>query len=253
MPDIKPSTSGEITPPPPYGADYYLDASGQPQGTFNFIPERDVHRAQAIADAAGVPAGGRILDFGCGLGTMTVAFNSLGYQAVGVDPSPDAIKNALPQARGLVRQLDHTGLSNFPNDSVDLVLAKDVFEHIDERRLHDLADELICIGGKVLAIIPVVDEDRRFIFDLYERDKTHITRLTRNEWLGFFPHSDVTDCKELTPKVRRADKVVGTLCLLLEETDMQWRQVLMDARNELHSPRQRLLKRAANLLLSAKG
>jgi len=212
-----------------YGADYYLDADGQPQKTFAFN-DLTLLRAQAIAKAMNVPSGGRILDYGCGLGALTAAFSNLGYDAVGIDPSPHAVEHAVPQAQRLVRHVGRQALFDFDEGIFDLVVAKDVFEHIDERRLHDVADRLLCIGGQVLAIIPVVNEDRKFVFSLYDDDPTHITRLTRNEWLGFFPYTVAEDYHELTPMVRRADKVAGTLCLRLAEPDVDGQSFLDWAR-----------------------
>jgi len=208
----------------PYNAGYYLQQDGQPRNVFGFDLARDTARAQAIVEAAEVPPGGRILDFGCGLGGMTAAFYALGFEVVGVDPSPHAVENALPEARGLVHHLGRTGLSEFPDGSFDLVFLKDVFEHIDEVELHDLVDELMCIGRKVLSIIPVTDSDRKFIFEPYEDDPTHINRLTKEYWLGFFPYTIARDLPELTAMIRRPDKVEGTLSLLLAEPDpAMWR------------------------------
>jgi SAM-dependent methyltransferase len=227
-------TSVETAPASSYSAAYYLGPDGQPRSTFSFDPARDLARAQAIADTGDVPHGGRILDYGCGLGTMTAAFGELGYDVTGVDPSSDAIENALPEARGLVRCLGDTGLAGFPDGEFDLVVAKDVFEHIEEDKLHDLTDEMLRIGQRILAIIPVVDKDRKFIFEPYDHDPTHITRLTRNEWLGFFVYTLAQDREELTPQIRRPDKVDGTLSLLLEETDPRLQRIFSRSRPQPH-------------------
>jgi len=203
----------------PYAANYYLDTDGYPHNTFAFDDVLTMSRAQAIASAAGVPDGGRVLDYGCGLGALTAAFSRLGYDAVGVDSSPHAIEHALPEARDLVLPLNQQVLSGFEAKTFDLVVAKDVFEHIPQHQLHDVADHLLWLGNQIMAIIPLVGEDRKFIFPLYEDDPTHVTRLTRDEWLGFFPYTFVEDRQDLTPKVRRADKVASTLCMQLAEPD----------------------------------
>ncbi len=202
-----------------YNTTYYLEHDGRPRAAFGYDPTRDAARAQAIVEATGVPTGGRILDFGCGLGGMTAAFNQLGIETVGVDTSLDAIENALPAARGHVRHLGRTGLSEFADGSFDLVFLKDVFEHVDEEVLPDLVDELMCIGRKVLSIIPVTDAHGKFVFEPYEDDPTHINRLTKDYWLGFFPYTIARDLPELTAMIRRPDKVEGTLSLLLAEPD----------------------------------
>jgi len=101
MSEQAPISRNTNTPVDAYRAAYYLDTNGRPQNTFAFNDTLTMSRARAIADTANVPAHGRILDYGCGLGALTVAFSRLGYEAVGVDPSSHAIEHALPEARGL--------------------------------------------------------------------------------------------------------------------------------------------------------
>lgn len=206
----------------PYDTAYYMHQDGTPRNAFGFNTDRDIARAQAVVDAIKLPPDSRILDYGCGLGGMTAAFNMIGYDALGVDPSPDAARHALPETRihgrEAIQCLGKKGLDEFANDSFDLVFLKDVFEHIDENELPYIVDDLMCIGKQVLSIIPVTDDKGKFIFERYEDDPTHINRLTRNYWLGFFPYTTVRDLAELTPQVRRADKIEGTLSLFLSES-----------------------------------
>jgi len=232
--------------PEAYGTTYYLGTNGQPHSYFSYDPVRDSARAQAMVSAVGLRPGGRILDFGCGVGAMTAACNSLGHPTIGVDFSPDAIENALPEARDYVHQIGTGGglsLSDFPNDMVDLVIAKDVFEHVPEDDLQRLGEELLCIGRQVLAVIPTTDEAGSFVCGLYNQDKTHVTRLTRGAWLGFFPCATVLDLADLTPRVRPSRQVSGTLSVLLRETDTQWRQQIMNERIRSRTPVWRQLLR----------
>jgi SAM-dependent methyltransferase len=205
-----------------YNEAYYLEPGyASPQNTFNFKAEQTIPRAQAIAAAGDILPGGRILDYGCGLGAMTIAFNRLGYDAMGLDPSECALTHALPEAREHIHPLGAASLSNLPNDTFDLAVAKDVFEHIPKAKIAALSHELMRVAQKLLLIIPIVGEDRKFIFDLYEQDPTHVTRLTREEWVNLFSrlHQSVLECPDLVSKVRRRDKVMGTVCILLTQLD----------------------------------
>jgi cyclopropane fatty-acyl-phospholipid synthase-like methyltransferase len=204
-----------------YDEAYYLDAAGAPQKTFDFNPGQTLPRVEAIAEAAAIAPGNNVLDYGCGLGAMTVAFNQLGFNATGVEASQAAFEHAVPQARGSVQLLQDNGLESFNDNSFDLALAKDVFEHVPEADIPRLSNELMRVAEKLLLVIPTVNDQRKFIFDLYEQDPTHITRLTSEEWLAFFEsfHPHVEECSDLTPKIRRPDKVMGTTCILLSQLE----------------------------------
>jgi hypothetical protein len=150
---------------------------------------------------------------------MTAAFNTLGYDALGVDPSPCAIANALPEAGPHVSLLDSPNLDEYATGSFDLALAKDVFEHVPREEVPKLSDELLRVARQLLLVIPIAGEDGKFIFDLYERDPTHVTRLTSKMWMQVLALSsaEVQTCPDLTPKIRRSDKVAGTLSILLSK------------------------------------
>ena len=231
------NTSAEVAPANAYGEDYFLAWPGKLFKFFDYKAERDIARAHAIAEAVGLQPGDRVLDFGCGPGAMTAAFNAAGYPTIGVDSSPHAIDNAIPEARDYLRYLgDGLSLSDLPNDMVRLVVAKEVFEHLSEGEIHEIVDELTCIGRQVVALIPTTDENGSFIFDQYNRDKTHITRLTRELWLGRFSYETARDIEAITDLIRREDKIPGTLCLLLEETNLGLRGMRMRERVRAHTP-----------------
>jgi len=242
--------TAETAPPLDYGPEYYAKPNGELQPYFQYDPDRDQSRAQAIADAVGLPHRAKVLDFGCGTGVMTAAFNAIGHPTIGVDFSLDAIKRAeetLPQVRGRVHHIGPGGvpLSEFPNDLVSLVLAKDIFEHMPEDlKLPETVEQLLCIGRQVLAVIPTTDEEGNFICGVFEQDKTHVTRLSKKVWLGFFACTTARELSGLTPQIRPSRRQAdGTLSLLLEE-DPEGRAVLMKERLRVQSlKRRRLLGR----------
>jgi SAM-dependent methyltransferase len=200
----------------PYNAAYYLGADGQPQNTFNFDAARTLSRAQAVLLSGGVATGELVIDYGCGLGAMTLAFNRLGCPAVGVEQSPWAVANALPEARRYVQALGDTGMTGFRDGSFGLAFSKDVLEHVPEDQIPGLCEELLRVADQAIFVIPTVGKDRRFIFGTYENDPTHVTRLTAPEWLGFLgSFASVEELPELTRRIRRPDKIEGTVSVLV--------------------------------------
>lgn len=238
--DLTPGIYGSA--PPDYGPNYFNAWPGQLKKFFTYKPDRDIPRAQAIADAIGLTPGDQILDFGCGLGAMTAAFTAAGYPTVGVDTSSYAVCNAIPEAQGRVKYLgDNLSLSDLPNDMVRLVIAKEVFEHLPEDTIHEILDELICIGRQVAAIIPTTDQKGSFLFDQYNKDPTHITRLTQELWLGRFAYRTARNIKDISDLISQEDKTPGTMCLLLEESNREFREVRMRERIRAHTPMWRQL------------
>lgn len=211
------STGPNIVNQAYYNESYYLNPDGTPQTTFSFNPNQTPSRAQAMAEAADITPGAAVLDFACAQGGMTAAFNNLGFRIKGLDPSEWAIANAVPEARPYVEVLNSNTLSNLENSSFDLAVAKDVLEHVPIAEIPDLSRELLRVARKLLIIIPTVDETGEFIFKPYEQDPTHITRFTHQEWLDLFArlHTSVEECSALTSMIRRPDKVMGTVCILL--------------------------------------
>jgi len=84
-----------------------------------------------------VPRGGWILDLGCGEGRNTIYMSRIGFQGVGLDLSPKAIKvlaNNLfeEEARGVCMVGDARALP-FAVGAFDGILAHHLFDHLDAK------------------------------------------------------------------------------------------------------------------------
>jgi 2-polyprenyl-3-methyl-5-hydroxy-6-metoxy-1,4-benzoquinol methylase len=138
---------------------------------------------------------GRVLDLGCGDGTIGARLRALGWEVTGVD---------LDEAPGVAERLDRfvkadleeglpaPELLGSTEAGFDVVLAADVLEHVREpERLLRQLHEVLGPGGTILASIPNVahwyvrarvlvgrfDYDRRGILD-----RTHLRFFTRRSF-----------------------------------------------------------------------
>ena len=140
-----------------------------------YLPDvrRLVHAAGPAADATGV------VDVGCGRGEWLALLRSAGVPASGVDSNPAFVSDA--RARGLdVVQGDAVAhLRGLPPDSVDLVTAFHVIEHLDVEELLALlaaARHALRPGGCILVETPNPTNLRMAACDFYN-DPTHRSPL----------------------------------------------------------------------------
>jgi SAM-dependent methyltransferase len=76
-------------------------------------------------------SGKRALDFGCGTGRSTRFLKNLGFDAIGVDISPDMVKLALAaDPQGQYRVIPDDGLISVAGETFDLALAVFTFDNI---------------------------------------------------------------------------------------------------------------------------
>ena len=83
--------------------------------------------------SAVIPAGSRLLDVGCGNGSIAGIFAKLGYQVVGIDMAEKGIaiaRQACPAGRFEVLPADRNILRNLGEDPFDLVYSSEVIEHL---------------------------------------------------------------------------------------------------------------------------
>jgi demethylmenaquinone methyltransferase/2-methoxy-6-polyprenyl-1,4-benzoquinol methylase/phosphoethanolamine N-methyltransferase len=122
---------------------------------------------QRIIEAAGLRPGDRVLDVGCGTGTLAIAaaevVGSEG-RVEGIDPSPEMIERARAKAvaGGSPVKFHVAAIEALPfaDDSFDAVLSSLMFHHLTERLQREGLAELrrvLAPGGR-LTIIDIDDE-----------------------------------------------------------------------------------------------
>ncbi len=126
-------------------------------GLLTFGRESDLR--EKILDRAGILAGERILEVGCGTGTLSLAAKHRWAQAVnvfGIDASPPMIQRAEEKARAAGLEVGfHVGLIeklSFPEEHFDRVLASLVFHHLPGDLQRDALSECFRVlkpGGRI--------------------------------------------------------------------------------------------------------
>ena len=110
---------------------------------------RAERRAQLIARGAGLSAGMKALEIGCGTGNFTERFLTCGATILAVDLSPDLLERA--RARGLSKDRVTFLLSPFEDCAVqgpfDAVIGSSVLHHLDREKSFKRILELLKPGG----------------------------------------------------------------------------------------------------------
>lgn len=86
----------------------------------------------------------RILDLGCGSGTLLYFLRQMGYKNIsGIDSSPEQVEQARQLGFANVSHADaFTFLETVADDSYEAVAAFDIIEHLTKSELLHLADEI---------------------------------------------------------------------------------------------------------------
>jgi len=108
-----------------HGDNYVLDSGRSGHARLRVISEIHDERTRALLLGAGLEAGDRYVEFGCGLGYVTRWATSIGADALGIDLSADQIAEATELAEGKTEfrvgsVYDH----GLPPESVDVSYIK---------------------------------------------------------------------------------------------------------------------------------
>jgi SAM-dependent methyltransferase len=142
---------------------------------YRWMPTRSIPEALEIKNYFNPSS---VLDYGCAKGYLVHALRMLGVQACGEDISDYAIENCHPKVKDFISK---------PNNSsfTELVICKDILEHVHEEDLPELLTGLQKRGSQFFFVIPLGDEDR-FRIREYEVDVTHVTKKDEEWWFDLF-------------------------------------------------------------------
>lgn len=139
----------------------------------------------SLLDAAGLSdvRGLKILDVGCGVGTMSLYFAAQGAQVTGVDISPRAIEIAQAAAKdiGLRNVTFLNGEVEKGRGSYDVVLCSEIVEHVpDESGFLRLIHSNLRKGGTLILTTPSSENVlyRLGYYKSFDAEVGHLRRYT---------------------------------------------------------------------------
>lgn len=188
-----------------YNKEYFMSASGSNYGREGFAPytaefylERNRSMVKSLLEQ--LPHIKTAMVLGCARGYMVQALHENGVDAVGVDISEWAIENCSKGVEDSVYCGDVCDLSKWDDGVFDLVVAFDVFEHIEMPDLDLALDEAVRVANKqrgmILLDLPINPDDSHP--DMSDgTDASHVSVYTKTWWIlqflqrGFEPFGRV--------------------------------------------------------------
>jgi SAM-dependent methyltransferase len=151
---------------------------------YRWIPELTVPMAMTLIDYLNIQRSTTVLDFGCGKGFLVKALRLLYRNAWGIDLSTYAIENTDPSVKDYCFRCNELGQSfELADITYDLIIAKDVFEHIG---INDLLEVFANLKSTCLFAVIPLGEDAKYRAPSNNFDYTHVTCLPEKAWESIF-------------------------------------------------------------------
>jgi 2-polyprenyl-3-methyl-5-hydroxy-6-metoxy-1,4-benzoquinol methylase len=143
---------------------------------YRWMPERTIREASSIINNISFNT---VLDYGCAKGFMVYAMRLLGKEAYGVDVSEYAIEKCHPKVKDFLTVIES---AEQLKGGWDLIIAKDVLEHIPKNMISSVLTELRRRCKTIFIAVPLGD-GKRYRIREYEMDITHLIREPEEWWL----------------------------------------------------------------------
>lgn len=142
------------------------------EATHPWFEAKRVYLGKILKKFAG---SGRVLDVGCGTGAVLDFLKNKGYDAVGIDNSPEAIRFC--EDKNLSVKLSSGDKIPFEDGSFDVVLALDVLEHIsDDLAAVNEIKRVLKPGGFFICTVPA----HQFLWSKHDEFLQHVRRYGKN-------------------------------------------------------------------------
>jgi SAM-dependent methyltransferase len=194
---------------------YFEWGEGSSYYNYSWKPELITPVVNAILESCKIQKRSKILDFGCAKGFYVKVLSKLGHDSLGVDISEYAILNAPEDIKERLFLLKDFNLELIKPNYFDLIIAKDVLEHLPEFALLYVIQNLKRISKKILITVPVCNEKGTKYINLEdEKDTTHIIRYTREMWQYLL---NGIECSNLCALIKHG-KNKGTFCCYIDSS-----------------------------------
>lgn len=122
----------------------------------------------------------KALDVGCGPGSLVALLDEIGFkECYGIDISNDAISDAPMSVKKRLFVGDSTSM-NFKDKSFDLIICREVLEHLTVRQIVNSVNEMCRISSEYVYVTTRFHPNPKSVYDFtteFEVDPTHITCL----------------------------------------------------------------------------
>jgi len=151
---------------------------------YRWMPELTIKMAYNFIRYLDIDSSNRILDYGCAMGYLVKAFRILDIDAYGCDISEYAISHADADVRDHCYLID----PDYPQfeGQYDWIITKDVLEHMEFEQIKIFLNKSHEATEKMFHIIPLGDDDGRFVVPEYHDDPSHIQIHTVDWWNNIF-------------------------------------------------------------------
>jgi 2-polyprenyl-3-methyl-5-hydroxy-6-metoxy-1,4-benzoquinol methylase len=155
----------------------------------------------------------KVLDFGCGVGFLTLGLSQQGFDCVGYDKSRWAV-NYANENLGIKVTYDKSVLK----ERYDCVFLLDVLEHNSLRKIK----KIISLDTNFLIVrIPVKKEkEKSYYLSKSRNDKSHITCMSKKQWINLFNKSGYVELTRI--KKTKIWDSTGVYCALLQKNDSSY-------------------------------
>jgi len=162
------------------------------------------------------PAGGRLLDLGCGNGAFAQRLQSLGFQVTGVYPSPSGVGQArsASEAAEFIEASAEPGLAGrigtFP-----VIVSLEVIEHVfSPQSFSRCVQELLEPGGRLILSTPYHGYWKNLALALSGKLDGHFTALWEGGHIKFWSVETLTRLFTQAGLARRSVHRVGRIPVL---------------------------------------